>query len=504
MQFPQLRGWMLVAACALVSTAAFAQSDFKDTESRITDFTLKNGLKFIVMERHQAPVAAFYTHADVGSVNESAGATGMAHMFEHMAFKGTTKIGTKNWEEEKNSLKHIDDAFFALQAERDKGPKADPAKMKELASAFDEAQKEAQKYVESNEFGRVIEESGGRGLNAGTSWDSTVYFYSLPSNQTELWFYLESERFLRPVLREFYKEADVVKEERRMRTDSNPIGKMVEAFAAASYVAHPYHNPPVGYMSDLNNLDRPAAEAFFKRYYIPSNLTCVVVGDVDPKQIKAMAEKYFERIPSGPKPAPVRTMEPKQEVERRLTLRAQAQRLYIEGYHVGSINDPDYPALVVLSSLMSEGRSSRLYSSLVRDQKIATQVFGANGFPGLKYPGLFLFFGLPAPGKTNEDLEKGFREQIDQLLKQPVSKEELEGVFTRYRVSLISGLNSNSGMAGQLAQWDVLTGDWHNLFTFLEKVKQVTPEDIQRVAKKTFVPNNRTVGYLEPETAAKN
>ena len=237
-----------------------------------------------------------------------------------------TVVGTTNYAEEKLALDHVDQTFLALRAERDKGRNADPAKLKQLEADFKAAQEAAGKFVVSNEFGKAIDAAGGRGMNAGTSEDATQYFYSLPSNSIELWFYLESERFRDPVFREFYKERDVVMEERRMRTDSNPVGKLIEEFLTTAYKAHPYKEPTIGFPSDLNNFTRKDAIEFFQKYYQPSNLTSVIVGDVDPKEIKRLAEIYFGRIPSGPKPDPVRTVEPVQVAERRVTLRVNAQR----------------------------------------------------------------------------------------------------------------------------------------------------------------------------------
>lgn len=491
-----------VIALLLSAGAAAAQDSFREIQSRVTDFTLKNGMKFIVVERHQAPVASFLTYADVGSVQETLGITGLAHIFEHMAFKGTPTIGGKNYPEERLALDLVDQTFNALSAERRKGSKADPQKLKELEAAFKAAQEGAGKFVVKNEFGDIIERAGGRGLNAGTAWDWTRYYFSLPSNSAELWFYLESERFLHPVLREFYKEKDVVMEERRMRTESQPVGKLLEEALHIAYKAHPYGEPVVGHMSDLENITRQDAEVFFKKYYIPSNLVSVVVGDVDPKQIRALAETYFERIPSGPKPEPLRTVEPPQDGERRVTLRLQAQRLVLMAYHKPDINDPDNAVYEALSSVLSQGRSSRLYRSLVRDKKIATAAFGFAGLPGKKYPGLFIFAAFTAPGHTNAEVEKAFEDEISRLKNSQVSAEELDGVKRRARVNLIRGLDDNTQIANQLADWQVLTGDWRNLFEQVDKIEAVTPQDIQRVAKAAFTESNRNVAIIEPvETA---
>jgi predicted Zn-dependent peptidase len=489
-----LRTLFLAGAIAL---AGFAQQEFREIESRVTEFTLKNGMKFLVLERKKAPVASFVTYADVGSAQEVKGITGLAHLFEHMAFKGTDKIGTKDYARERVALEKVEQAYAALREEKRKGAKADPEKLKKLEEAFRQAQEEAGKYVASNEFGEAVERAGGRQLNATTAADRTMYFFSLPSNHMELWFWLESERFLNPVFREFYKERDVVMEERRLM-ESQPVGKLLEEFLAAAYKAHPYGEPVIGHMSDLENLTTADAVAFFRKYYIPSNLVAAVVGDVDPKRVRELAERYFGRIPGGPKPEPLRTVEPPQEAERRVTMWLRAQRMVLMGYHKPDINHPDDAVYDAISSLLSEGRSSRLYRGLVRDRKVATQVAGFPGLPGQKYPGLFIFFAMTAPGRTNQEVEKAIEEELERLIKEPVSKEELDGVKRRARASLLRQLDDNLGLAIQLSSMQALTGDWRNLFRQLDKINAVTPEDIQRVAKATFTRTNKTVAVIEP------
>jgi predicted Zn-dependent peptidase len=485
-----------------VGVCLAAESSFKEIESRISDFTLSNGMKFIVVERHEAPVATYLTLADVGSVQETKGITGLAHIFEHMAFKGTSRIGTKDYAKEKAALQQVDQAFNALRLERAKGAKADPERIKQLEAQFRDAQATADKYVVKNEFGEVIERAGGRGLNASTAWDHTNYFFSLPSNASELWFYLESERFRDPVLREFYKERDVVMEERRMRTESQPIGKLIEEFVSVAYKAHPYGEPVVGHMSDLRNITREDGEAFFKKYYGASNLISVLVGDVDPKKMRALAESYFGRLPKVETPEPIRTVEPPQEGERRVSVEVAAQPLVLIGYHKPDINHPDNAVYDAISSLLSEGRSSRLYRSLVRDKKVAVAAGGFPGLPGRKYPGLFLFYAFNAPGKTNADVEKALDDEIRRLRDEPVSADELEGVKNRARAGLMRQLDNNQVLAMQLSEYQQLTGDWRNLFRDLERIEKVTPDDIQRVAKAAFVKTNRTVGAIEPRQTA--
>jgi len=466
--------------------------------SRITAFTLENGMQFIVMERHQAPVATFYTYADVGSAQEPAGKTGLAHLFEHMAFKGTETIGTKSFAQEKIALEAVDQAFLALRQERSKGRKSDPKILKKLEEKFAEAQKAADAFVVPNQFGRIVEQAGGRDMNASTSRDATVYHFSLPANETELWFYLESDRFLHPVFREFYKERDVVMQERRMRTESDPVGRMIEEITAVAYKAHPYGHPTIGHMSDIQNLSRQDAEAFYQAYYGPENLTAVVVGDVQPAEIRKLAEKYFGRIPARTRPPILHTVEPPQVGERRVRLKLQSQPILAVAYHQPGIQDPDYAVYEVLSSLLSEGRSSRLYRSLVQDKKLAVEASGFSGFPGEKYPGLFLFYIVAAPGHSNAEVERALEGEIARLQNELPTREELEGVKRRSRANLLRQMDDNAEMADQLARMQGLTGDWRNLFRQLERIAAVTPEDVQRVSRKTFTPDNRTVATIEP------
>jgi predicted Zn-dependent peptidase len=495
---------MMLALFLLGSAVArAAREDFKDIESRVSEFTLQNGWKFIVVERHQAPVASFLTYADVGSTQEVTGISGLAHMFEHMAFKGSSTVGTTDYAKEKPALAEVDRTYHALFAERLKGRRADAAQLKQLEVDFKAAQEAAEKFVRKNEFGEAVERAGGRDLNAMTAEDSTVYYFSLPSNETELWFFLEAQRFADPVLRQFYKERDVVMEERRLG-DSQPIERLILEFQAVAYKAHPYRDPVIGHMSDLQNFSREDAVAFFKKHYTPANLVSVVAGDVDPRRIRQLAESYFGGLPGGPKPEPLHTVEPPQLGERRLTLRLQSQRLFIEGYHKPDINDPDDAVYSAIGSLLSEGRSSRLNRSLVRDQKIAADAGGFPGFPGQKYPGLFLFYAFPSPGHTNEEVQKSIETEIERLKTEPVGAEELDGVKRRARANLIRQLDDNSTLANLLAEAQALSGDWREVFRRLDNISAVTSADIQRVAKAAFVFNNRTIGVIESiEEAAK-
>jgi predicted Zn-dependent peptidase len=487
---------VLLLALAPVAPSRLHAQDLAEFEKRMTEFTLDNGLKFLVLERHEAPVVSFHTYANVGSVDEVKGITGLAHLFEHMAFKGTKTIGTKNYKAEAKAMAKMDKVFLAIKAEQRKGDKADKAKLEELQKQFEEAQKKAQEYIVHDEFEEVYSRSGASGFNAYTSWDATQYIVSLPSNKVELWMSLESDRFANPVLHEFYKERNVVMEERRMM-ENNPQGRLVEDFIATAYKAHPYGEPIVGHMSDIKTLTRAEAEAFFKKNYGPSNLTIAVVGDVEPQRVKKLAKKYFGRIHSGPKPEPVETEEPPQRGERRVVVEDPSQPLVVIGYHKASINHPDNAVFDCLSDIVGTGRTSRLYKSLVKEKKIAIQASGFQGIPGNKYPGLFLYFAVPAKGHTNQECEEAIYAEIEKLKTELVTPEELAKAKTRIRADIIRQLDSNSGMAELFTFYEVVTGDWRNLFKQLDDIEKVTADGIQRVAKEYFTSKNRTVGVIE-------
>ncbi len=489
---------VMVLALLLIAPAAMSQ-DLAGFEKRLTKFTLDNGLTFLVLERHEAPVISFHTYADVGAVDEVKGITGTAHLFEHMAFKGTKTTGTKDYQLESAALNKLDELFVAIRKERHKGDQANPETLKKLQEQFDQAGAEAQKYIVHDEYEESLTQQGADGFNAYTSEDATQYIVSLPSNKLELWMMLEADRFANPVLREFYKEKDVVMEERRMM-ENQPTGRLREEFQGIAYLAHPYGEGVIGHMSDLQNLSRPEAEAFFKIHYSTSNLTIAIVGDVDPAEVKRLARKYFAGIPSGPKPEPVRTEEPPQRGERRVTLEDASQPVVLIGYHQPNVNHPDHPALEVLSQVISAGRTARLYKDLVRDKKIAVSARG--GTDSSKYPSLFMFSVMPAKGHTNQECEQAVYAQIEKLKTEPVSEQELKKAKTRIRAGLIRQLDSNSGLAAELTFYEVITGDWHNLFKQLDKIEKVTAADVQRVAQTYFITKNRTVGLIETAAGA--
>jgi predicted Zn-dependent peptidase len=493
--------WLILS---FVLSFALGAQDLKEFEKRVTEFTLANGLHFLVLERHEAPVVSFHSYVNAGSVDDPGGQTGIAHMFEHMAFKGTDSIGTKNWPGERQALEAIEKVYDQLEAERNLGFRADQARIRELEAKLKAAIEKANSYVEPNVYPRLIEENGGVGMNAGTAMDSTMYFYNLPANRAELWFLLESERFLKPVFREFYKERDVVREERRMRVESSPQGKLLEALLATAFIAHPYRNLPGGWASDIEKFRVPDAQRFYRIYYTPANITIGIAGDIRAAAARQLAEKYFGRLPQGPAPPRVRTEEPPQEGERRVLVESPSQPLLMIGYKRPDQNHQDDPVFDVLASILSSGRTGLLYKEMVRDRKISLAALAQPAFPQAKYPNLFLLFFMPTPGHTVEENEKAGYEILERLKKDPVDPATLARVKTKLRASLIRQLDSNSGLAQQLTFYYVAYGDWRKLFTGLEEINAVTAADVQRVARQYLVEKTRTVAWtVAPKTAAK-
>jgi len=484
---------------ALIFSAGLKAKTLADIQNQIREYVLSNGMKWIVLPRHEAPVVSFHVYADVGSANESYGMTGISHLLEHLAFKGTTTVGTTNYEEEKKWLARTDSLYALIQMEENKF-KPDTLKIKALRNAFDQARAKAQEYVVSNEFIDLCMKEGDPEVNAYTNADGTHYVNALPSNRLEFWMALISDRFLNPVFREFYKERDVVMEERRLRVETNPIGKLIEDFFAMAFKAHPYRHGTLGHMSDLRHITRKDAIEYFQKYYIPSNLTVAIVGDVNPEEVFRLAEIYFARIPSGPKPEPIRTEEPEQWGERRFQVMAQSQPVLLIGYHRPEAKSNHDLPLEAISNILGQGRSSRLYQKLVKELKIAIEVGSFNGWPGSKYPNLCAFYAIPAKDKTNQECLDAIDAEIEKIKKESVTKEELTKFKRTTLKSMYDQMKNNSEMAELLTFYEVVHGDWRTLFERIQTLDALTPEEIQKVANLYLNKKNRTIGEIVPES----
>jgi predicted Zn-dependent peptidase len=496
---------VLFAVCAvtvaIMAAAPAGAVGFQDLESQVQEFTLPNGLKFVVLERHDAPVFSFRTYVDAGGVDEVPGITGVAHMFEHMAFKGTTTIGTKDIAAETEAMNAVDAAWDAVADEMDKGFKTDPDRLAQLQAEFKAARDAAREYVVSNEFSKILEENGVVGMNAGTFFDWTQYFYSLPSNRLELWARLEGDRLTNPVLREYYLERDVVYEERRMQ-ESSPTGRLFQDWIGNSFSAHPYGiGGVIGHSSDVKRITRADAQAFFNRNYVASNMTVAVVGDVKFAEVKKLAEKYFSGVHSGPNPPPVRTVEPRHDAEVRVIREEDAQPIVLVGYHIPGRLDPNWFDYELLGDIMGAGRSSRLYKRLVKEDELAVQAGAGAGFLGTKYPTLLIVQAVLAKDVEPAELEAALYDELARLSEEGPTAEELQKVKTMNRASFVRGLRSNNGLAGELAQHDQLLGDWRTLFDTLDQIDAVTVEDVKNAAQEALRPGNRVVGILTKPTS---
>jgi predicted Zn-dependent peptidase len=485
--------------CALLlygTVVCFSAQDFSDFAKKVTEFNLPNGLHFILAERHEAPVVSFHTYIKAGSANDPSGQTGLAHMFEHMAFKGTETIGSRDWPSEKKALDAIEEAYDRLEAERNKGPNADRQRLFSLETQVKNAADRAQAFVAPNEYTSVIEGAGGVGLNAGTSWDSTEYYYSLPSNRIELWFLMESQRFLQPVFREFYKERDVVAEENRMRVQSSPQGKLLQQYTATTFEAHPYRNPPGGWPSDVADLRRSEAKAFFDTYYVPSNMVIAIVGDVNPAEARRMAERYFGPMQARPLPPVLHTQEQPQAGPRTAVVESASQPALVVGYKRPDNFQKDDAVFDVIQLILSSGRTGWLYRDLVQEKRLAVAAQASGTYPSGRYPCTFIFLIAPAQGHTVEENTRELDEILKRLQTQKVDAVTLNRARTRARAEVVRRLANNEGLAALLSSSYGMYGDWRKLFTATDDINKVTAEDVERVARQYFTAANRTTAWL--------
>lgn len=486
----------------LLSTTIYQRSqaetwDFTDWEKRTTVKKLDNGLTVILVNRKAAPVFSYSLRVNVGSAEEEIGKTGLAHMFEHMAFKGTTTIGTKDFQKEQGALAKIEKAYQAYEIEQSKEQGTNEEKLRILKEAWKSAMQEAETFVVSNEYSKILKNLGCPNINASTSYDKTDYHFSCPVNVFQLWAYLESERLLHPVFRQFYQERNVVMEERGKDEDSNPIYKLYEQFYAAAFTAHPYGHSTIGWRSDLEHLSTQDALAFYQKYYVPSNMVLTIVGDLEAKEVFPLITAYFGRLKDRLKPPSLPTIEPKQEAERNVILYHTAQPLYVEGYHMPNAHHPDDPVYVLLADLLASGQTSRLYQTLVQTKKLVPSIKAWINLPGGKYPGLFVISANPSKGHLVEEIREALHQELAKLTETLVSAEELQKARMREKMDLLLAIQNNTGIAKLFGEAQQLYGDWHYPFQFLEKIQQVKPEDIKRVAQDLFLASNRTSAWIQ-------
>jgi predicted Zn-dependent peptidase len=472
-----------------------------DLEKQVKQYTLENGLKILIVKRDFSPTVSLYIRHKVGAVDEPMGKTGTAHFLEHMLFKGTRTIGTKNFAREKVLLDEISRTGQALDQESMKKEKADSSRLKSLQSRLEELETEQRKLILSNEIDRLYTENGAEGLNASTGQDVTTYQVSLPANKLELWARIEAERMMAPVFREFYTERKVIMEERRQSIESDPDGKLLEQFLAAAFMAHPYGRPILGWPYDMSYLSMNDLDSFLKSYHTPSNTVIAVVGNIQQDDVLQLIRKYFGPIPSGTIPFSPVTEEPPQTGERRISVSFDANPRMILGYHKPSLPAHEDYVFDVIETLLTDGRISRLYKILVEEKALAESVSSTSGMPGARYPNLFTIYATPRHSHSLAELETALIHELERLKKEPVSARELERVKNTMKASFLRSLDSNAELAGMLSYFETVAGDYRYIVRHLNIIDEITPDDISRVAKKYFTDDNKTIAFLSKKSS---
>lgn len=468
---------------------------------KVHEHTLKNGMTLLMVQRQTSPTVAAWIRFKVGSVDERSDERGLAHLLEHMLFKGTKTLGTRDYAAEKPLLDRIEATAQKLQAEQMKKEKADPKVVQALADELNALEKEAEKFIVKEEFADIYARNGGSGYNAFTSKDGTTYIINLPANKMELWAAIESDRMKNAVLREFYTERDVVQEERRRSYDAQPEGKLWETFIATAYNAHPHGQPIIGWMSDIENLTRTKAERFLHKYYAPNNAIVAIVGDIDVKETIKLVDKYFGDIPPGEPVPPVAVEEPAQAGEKRVEVIGDAEPELMIGFHKPTLPAFDDYVFDVIDMLLTNGRTSRLYQKLVLEKQLATSV-SSFGAPGSRYPNLFIISATPRAPHTVAEVEAAIYRELDRLKTEPMTQKELEQILNHLEYQESAQMMSNGGLARNLTEYEALVGDWRYLIEHRQKVATITPADVMRVAKQYFTRENRTVGFITKKAAA--
>ncbi len=451
---------------------------------------LNNGLRIIIYRRGYAPVFAGMISVRVGSTDEVPGETGISHMLEHMAFKGSSTIGTKDYQKEKVLLDELEN----LADESDAANSFTP----EQRSRWDAIVDQLKELWVSEEYSRELEKRGAVGLNAMTGPELTQYYVNLPSSQFEFWCRMESERLLHPVMRMFYQERSVVHEEQRMRSEDDPEGKLSEQLFSTAFQMHPYHQPVIGYVDDLTHLTARKLEKFWRKYYVPSNMVVSLVGDIDPQRDLPLIEQYFGRLPAGAEPERIIIKERAQEGERYFELMSKAYPQLVVGYKKPSFPDPDDARLSIMFQTLLGSKTSPVYKELVLKKRLALGVDYSEG-PGEEYPNLGVIHVIPRAPHSNKDLLGALERILAEFKAKGVSQEELEIAKREIAVSYLQGMNSNLGLADHLASVELIHGGWQSAFKWYDELMSVSREDVQRVANQYLILNTRTVGMLEME-----
>jgi predicted Zn-dependent peptidase len=463
-------------------------------EIRASYTVLDNGMKVLLYPSKQAPTVSCRLFYVTGSVHEHPGNTGIAHLLEHMLFKGTEKVGVKDPAVDKALERRIGAVMDSLDRSR-----GDAATAARLRRAYDSLVAEQRKGMIPYELWEAYEKAGGTGLNAYTSDLMTAYIVTLPRNRVELYLWLESDRMRNAVLREFYPERDVVMEERRMRVEDRPTGRYWESLIGVFYEAHPYRFPTIGYPSDIRNLTRAQAEEHYRRYYKPNNAILVLAGDIDTAAALADIRRYFGSIPRGDDFPPVVTEEPAPAGEKRLTVRRgdTPPRLDLL-FHTPGYPHEDLHALDILEGVLS-GKSGRLHKKLVDTLKLATSASAGNSVD--KYTSSFQVAVSLDGNPSMPAVEAAVWGVLDELAKHPVSERELQRARNQVAARSVRAVEDMEGLADELASWE-MRGGWQDINRFPEAVQKVTAEQVRIAAEKYFLRDAVTVGVIAPPASA--
>lgn len=437
-----MRRFIIITTLVLFSSLLILANATDRLEVR--DFTLENGLRVLLLEDHRTPTVTLQVWYKVGSRNEQFGKTGISHLLEHMMFRGSKKYG----------------------------PDA---------------------------FSKIVQRNGGND-NAFTTEDYTMYFESMPSDKIETLIDLESDRMANLLIDQklFDTERDVVLEERRLRTEDDPVSDLLEQVEAAAFEAHPYHSPVIGWFSDIGQISREDLSAHYEKYYTPNNAVLVVAGDFKTDELLPKIEKSFGKIKSGNIPPAVKSIEPQQRGERRVTLRRPAELPFVAvAYHTPNVASRDSYALDVLTTILAEGDSSRLYNSLVYEKQIALSIEGDYSHLSID-PNLMYFYAQAMPGESPSDVEKAIYDEIDRIKREPIPQKELEKAKNQIESSFVFAQDSLFGRAYLLGQYEIL-GRLKMVGDYISGIREVTAEDVMNVAKRYLSEDNRTVGILIPE-----
>jgi len=482
----------LVAFCCLfvLSVSSAAAVTLAD---KVSESTLANGLKILLVNRPGSPTVAAYITIGVGSVHETSATRGVAHLLEHMLFKGTKTLGTTDYAAEKPLLDEIADVGGRIDALKYRPDRQ--AEVAKLRARLASLQQQHKQYVVKDEFSSIYAANGGVGYNAFTSNDLTTYLISLPSNKLELWALIESDRMKNAVLREFYTERDVIQEERRRSYESSPEGMLYETLLASAFKVHPYRDPVIGWHSDIASLTLAETEDFHRRYYAPINTVIALVGDFDQQQALELIKRYFGDIPAGTPVPLVTAQEPPQKGERRAYIDFDAEPALAIAWHKPTLPAREDYVFDLLDLVLSGGRTSRLYQALVVEQQLASSV-GSYGAPGARYDNLFVISASPRHPHTAAELENAIYAELQRLVDEPVSDNELHQALNRLRTDRLRGMQSNGGLARTLSYYQTVAGDWRYLTGYDAVVSTITSDEITQLVRNYLTSDNRTVVTL--------